>query len=85
MKHSKCKERKPKCIIIVLFFQDSYVLDYFYDLGTYMKVGPPVYFVTTSGFNFSNLNGQNKVCGGWGCNVDSLTQQLYFASQEPER
>ncbi|XP_054748920.2 NPC1-like intracellular cholesterol transporter 1 [Lytechinus pictus] len=65
--------------------KDSYVLDYLLTMGQYMKVGPPVYFVTTSGFNFSDINGQNKICGGAGCNADSLTQQIYYASLIKEK
>ncbi|XP_071957637.1 NPC intracellular cholesterol transporter 1-like [Antedon mediterranea] len=60
--------------------KDSYVLDYFDGLAKYLSVGPPVYFVTTSGYNFTSIDGQNQVCGGFGCAEDSLTQQIYFAS-----
>eukprot|EP00057_Strongylocentrotus_purpuratus_P023567 XP_011678041.1 PREDICTED: Niemann-Pick C1 protein-like [Strongylocentrotus purpuratus] len=65
--------------------KDSYVLDYLMTMGEYMKVGPPVYFVATSGFNYSNMQGQNKICGGAGCNADSLTQQIYYASLIKEK
>lgn len=71
--------------VMFLFSQDSYVLDYLMTMGEYMKVGPPVYFVATSGFNYSSMQGQNKICGGSGCNADSLTQQIYYASLIKEK
>lgn len=60
--------------------QDSYCIDYFGALARYMKVGPPVYFVTTEGYDFSELEDQNYVCGGAGCEENSLSQQIYYAS-----
>ncbi|XP_072168753.1 NPC intracellular cholesterol transporter 1-like [Diadema setosum] len=65
--------------------KDSYVLDYLLTMGQYMKVGPPVYFVTTEGYYFPSQEGQNRVCGGAGCNSDSLTQQIYYASLISEK
>ncbi|XP_070544727.1 NPC intracellular cholesterol transporter 1-like isoform X2 [Ptychodera flava] len=64
--------------------RDSYVLDFFQDLGAYLSVGSPVYFVVAHGYNYSNIPDQNRICGGAGCNPDSLTQQIYFAAQDPE-
>ncbi|XP_033115391.1 NPC intracellular cholesterol transporter 1-like [Anneissia japonica] len=64
--------------------KDSYVIDYFNGLAKYLSVGPPVYFVTTDGYNYTSTKGQNKVCGGSGCDEDSLTQQIYFASKIKE-
>uniref|UniRef100_A0AAQ5ZM23 SSD domain-containing protein n=1 Tax=Amphiprion ocellaris TaxID=80972 RepID=A0AAQ5ZM23_AMPOC len=40
----------------------------------------PVYFVVEEGLNYSSPEGQNVVCGGVGCNNDSLVQQVYTAS-----
>ncbi|PIK50061.1 putative niemann-Pick C1 protein-like [Apostichopus japonicus] len=60
--------------------RDSYCIDYFGALGKYMKVGPPVYFVTTEGYDFSEIEKQNYVCGGAGCEEKSLSQQIYYAS-----
>uniref|UniRef100_A0A8C6V3J7 Niemann-Pick disease, type C1 n=1 Tax=Neogobius melanostomus TaxID=47308 RepID=A0A8C6V3J7_9GOBI len=59
---------------------DSYVLDYFKNLSEYLHTGAPVYFVIEDGHNYSSLEGQNAVCGGVGCNNDSLVQQVYAAS-----
>uniref|UniRef100_A0A8C7WFP4 Niemann-Pick disease, type C1 n=1 Tax=Oncorhynchus mykiss TaxID=8022 RepID=A0A8C7WFP4_ONCMY len=59
---------------------DSYVLDYFKNLSTYLHTGPPVYFVVEDGHDYLSLEGQNSVCGGVGCNNNSLIQQVYTAS-----
>uniref|UniRef100_A0A668AVG5 Niemann-Pick disease, type C1 n=1 Tax=Myripristis murdjan TaxID=586833 RepID=A0A668AVG5_9TELE len=59
---------------------DSYVLEYFKNMSTYLHTGPPVYFVVEDGLNYSSLEGQNAVCGGVGCNNNSLVQQVYSAS-----
>ncbi len=70
--------------LIVPSSQDSYLLKYFDALATDLRVGPPVYFVTTDGFDYTNTTAQNKVCGGSGCNDDSLTQQIFYAAQISE-
>ncbi|XP_013884708.1 NPC intracellular cholesterol transporter 1 [Austrofundulus limnaeus] len=59
---------------------DSYVLDYFKNLSEYLHTGAPVYFVVEDGLNYSSPEGQNVICGGVGCNNDSLVQQVYSAS-----
>ncbi|XP_017557987.1 NPC intracellular cholesterol transporter 1 [Pygocentrus nattereri] len=59
---------------------DSYVLDYFGNLTEYLHTGPPVYFVVREGHDYRTSYGQNQVCGGVGCNNDSLVQQVYTAS-----
>ncbi|RXG72798.1 Niemann-Pick C1 protein [Armadillidium vulgare] len=64
---------------------DSYVLKYFQYLEKYGSVGPPVYFVLKHGYNFSDIEMQNKICSHLGCNKDSLVIQLKLASQIPER
>uniref|UniRef100_A0A7N8XS69 Niemann-Pick disease, type C1 n=1 Tax=Mastacembelus armatus TaxID=205130 RepID=A0A7N8XS69_9TELE len=51
---------------------DSYVLDYFKNMSKYLHTGPPVYFVVEEGLNYSSPDGQNVVCGGVGCNNNSL-------------
>ncbi|XP_006903115.1 PREDICTED: niemann-Pick C1 protein [Elephantulus edwardii] len=60
---------------------DSYVIDYFKSLSQYLHAGPPVYFVLEEGHNYTSLEGQNMVCGGMGCNNDSLVQQLFNAAE----
>ncbi|KAM6089083.1 NPC intracellular cholesterol transporter 1 [Chlamydotis macqueenii] len=60
---------------------DSYVMDYFSQLSKYFHAGPPVYFVLEEGHNYTSLEGQNMVCGGTGCNNDSLVQQVFNAAE----
>ncbi|XP_060679902.1 NPC intracellular cholesterol transporter 1 [Hemiscyllium ocellatum] len=59
---------------------DSYVLHYFESMAEYLHAGPPVYFVIEKGHNYTSPEGQNTVCGGVGCNNDSLVQQIYNAA-----
>ncbi|XP_042300006.1 NPC intracellular cholesterol transporter 1-like, partial [Sceloporus undulatus] len=60
---------------------DSYVLDYFNSLSKCVHAGPPVYFVLEEGHNYTTLDGQNMVCGGMGCENNSLVQQLFNAAE----
>ncbi|XP_043263992.1 NPC intracellular cholesterol transporter 1 homolog 1b-like [Colletes gigas] len=62
---------------------DSYVLKYFQFMNDLLSMGPPVYFVLTPGLNYSEKNVQNIICGGQGCNSDSLYTQIYSASKQP--
>lgn len=45
-----------------------------------LSMGPPVYFVLTEGLNYSRRGVQNVICGGQGCNPDSLYTQIYSAA-----
>lgn len=63
--------------------QDSYLLQYFTDLNQYLAVGVPTYFVTTGGYNFSSPNGTNGICSSAGCDPDSLTHTIQYATQFP--
>ncbi|XP_064228071.1 NPC1-like intracellular cholesterol transporter 1 isoform X1 [Aotus nancymaae] len=65
--------------------KDSYLLDYFLFLNRYFEVGAPVYFVTTSGYNFSSEAGMNAICSSAGCNNFSLTQKIQYATEFPEQ
>lgn len=47
-----------------------------------LSMGPPVYFVLTEGLNYSKREVQNIICGGQGCNTDSLYTQIYSAAKE---
>ncbi|XP_060099886.1 NPC intracellular cholesterol transporter 1 [Heteronotia binoei] len=60
---------------------DSYMMDYFNSLSKYLHAGPPVYFVLEEGHDYTTLDGQNMVCGGMGCNNNSLVQQIFDAAQ----
>ena len=64
---------------------DSHVLKYFTHLKSYLSVGPPVYFVlnnTNYQLDFTNSTTQNKICGGQGCNPDSLQSQIKLWSKK---
>ncbi|XP_076547894.1 NPC intracellular cholesterol transporter 1 homolog 1b [Osmia lignaria lignaria] len=63
--------------------EDSYVLKYFQFMEDLLSMGPPVYFVLTPGLNFSRKEVQNVICGGQGCNTDSLYTQIYSAARQP--
>ncbi|PSN32731.1 hypothetical protein C0J52_20415 [Blattella germanica] len=65
--------------------EDSYVLTYFQYMKDLLSMGPPVYFVLKAGLNFTDTNVQNAVCGGQGCNPDSMSTTLYSASLYKER
>ncbi|KAL1790409.1 Niemann-Pick C1 1 [Sigmodon hispidus] len=65
--------------------KDSYLIDYFDFLNRYFEVGPPVYFVTTSGYNFSSEAGMNAICSSAGCDSFSLTQKIQYATEFPEQ
>ncbi|KAM6156387.1 NPC1-like intracellular cholesterol transporter 1 [Erethizon dorsatum] len=65
--------------------KDSYLLDYFLFLNRYFEVGPPVYFVTTSGYNFSSEAGMNAICSSAGCDPFSLTQKIQYATEFPDQ
>ncbi|XP_066210371.1 NPC1-like intracellular cholesterol transporter 1 [Saccopteryx leptura] len=65
--------------------KDSYLLDYFLFLNRYFKVGAPVYFVTTGGYNFSSKVGMNNICSSAGCEDYSLTQKIQYAAAFPEQ
>lgn len=56
------------------------MLDYFRNMSEYLHTGAPVYFVVEEGLNYSSTKDQNVVCGGVGCNNNSLVQLVYEAS-----
>jgi len=47
-----------------------------------LSMGPPVYFVLTEGLNYSQREVQNVICGGQGCNADSLYTHIYSAAKQ---
>jgi Niemann-Pick C1 protein len=67
--------------------QDSYLIDYFDELATYGRAGPPVYFIVKNGFNYTDVKSQDLLCSidaePGGCRVDSLDNRFYMATQVP--
>lgn len=59
---------------------DSYVYHYLQALASYIRMGPPVYFVVKGGLNYTNPNHQNVICGGQLCHKDSLNMQIFLAT-----
>lgn len=57
------------------------MIDYFKSLGQYLHSGPPLYFVLEEGHDYTTRKGQNMVCGGMGCDSDSLVQQIFNAAE----
>lgn len=47
-----------------------------------LSMGPPIYFVLTKGLDYSKTKVQNIICGGQGCNTDSLYTQIYSAAKQ---
>jgi Niemann-Pick C1 protein len=64
--------------------EDSYVLVYFQYMKDILSMGPPVYFVVKAGMNYSDWDAQNLICGGQGCNPDSMSTYLFRAHLAPE-
>ncbi|XP_071451565.1 NPC intracellular cholesterol transporter 1 homolog 1b-like [Hetaerina americana] len=62
--------------------EDSFVLKYFLFMKDLLAIGPPVYFVVTSGLNYSNFGVQNMICGGQNCDLQSLSAQINQASRQ---
>ena len=59
---------------------DSYVLNYFEAQINSLGVGPPVYFVVKSDFDYAH--NQIKVCSAVGCNTDSIGGLLNEVSKK---
>lgn len=55
-------------------------------LSNYLAVGAPVYFVVRENdMDYSSQAVQRKLCGGLGCDTDSLVTQVYLASKSKNR
>ena len=62
---------------------DSYQIQYFEALQKHLAVGPPVYFVVKSGYNYTNVDLMRKICGGPTCESNSLQSIISAASAFP--
>ena len=62
------------------------MITYFKMQSSTLHVGPPVYFVLNNpSYPYEEREWQNKICGGAGCDKDSLTQIAYNAYRRPEQ
>lgn len=49
-----------------------------------LSMGPPVYFVLSTKLSLNEIPNQNLLCGGQGCNTDSVVTKLYMASSNSD-
>ncbi|KAJ4891157.1 Patched family protein [Raphanus sativus] len=64
--------------------QDSYLQDYFNNIETYLRIGPPLYFVLKN-YNYSSESSQtNQLCSINKCDSNSLMNEIAKASLTPE-
>lgn len=65
---------------------DSYMMQYFDFYNKYFVVGPNQYFVITEGFNYTDVNGtQRLLCTFLDCSIESLPSALGAMAKIPER
>lgn len=53
-------------------------------MGDILTMGAPVYWILGPGLSLNDVKQQNLVCGGPGCNNDSVVTKLYIASNYPD-
>ncbi|WOL10757.1 Niemann-Pick C1 protein-like [Canna indica] len=78
-----CTRIQPGLEQQIVLPRDSYLQSYFDDLATYLRVGPPLYFVLKN-FNYSSNSGDtNQICSINQCNSNSLLNEIAKASLTP--
>uniref|UniRef100_A0A8C3YD10 NPC1 like intracellular cholesterol transporter 1 n=1 Tax=Catagonus wagneri TaxID=51154 RepID=A0A8C3YD10_9CETA len=70
--------------LLLRFFRKLYAPFLLHWFTRVVVVGPPVYFVTTGGYNFTSEEGMNAICSSSGCNNFSLTQKIQYATDFPD-
>lgn len=50
-------------------------------MNSYLHIGPPVYFVIKDGYDYTNEDGQNKICTGADCGEKSFGTIITIASR----
>ncbi|KAL0740960.1 hypothetical protein Bca4012_082473 [Brassica carinata] len=64
--------------------QDSYLQGYFNNISTYLRIGPPLYFVVKN-YNYSSESRHtNQLCSINKCDSNSLLNEIAKASLTPE-
>ncbi|QDZ19863.1 SSD domain-containing protein [Chloropicon primus] len=63
--------------------RDSYLQDYFGDIATQLRVGPPVYFVQKHMNVQPDSDDVNKTCATAGCMSNSMLNQIQNAAEIP--
>lgn len=70
----------------VLMPDDSYMAKYFNNYQKYFEVGPPVFFMISDGFDYTDLSSQNRLCAFEDCDVDSINKIFkYHASNNSHK
>jgi Niemann-Pick C1 protein len=64
--------------------EDSYMINYFNFYQKYFVVGPPVYFMITDGYNYTDYHSQNALCSLSDCDKDSLPSLLGYMAENPD-
>ncbi|XP_018477401.1 uncharacterized protein LOC108848510 [Raphanus sativus] len=68
----------------VVLPQDSYLQGYFNNISTYLRIGPPLYFVLKN-YNYSSESRHtNQICSINKCDSNSLLNEIAKASLTPE-
>eukprot|EP00850_Spirogloea_muscicola_P012084 SM000077S21558 [mRNA] locus=s77:255081:266054:+ [translate_table: standard] len=63
--------------------RDSYLQGYFSNITSYLRVGPPLFFVVKN-FNYSETSRHtNNICSIGGCEPDSLLNEVSRAAMSP--
>lgn len=70
------------CVQLLRLFIFTFFSNFYQYMDDLLSMGPPVYFVVTSGLNYSKIEVQNAICGGPQCNTDSLYTQLFSAADQ---
>ncbi|XP_047325787.1 NPC intracellular cholesterol transporter 1-like isoform X2 [Impatiens glandulifera] len=79
-----CTRIEPGLEQSIVLPRDSYLQGYFSDLGEYLRVGPPLYFVVKD-YNYSSESSHtNKICSISQCDSNSLLNEISRASLNPE-
>ncbi|CAG0918441.1 unnamed protein product [Notodromas monacha] len=65
--------------------EDSYLIHYFHSMYENFYMGPPTYFVVKEGYPLLDEKAQDRICSTVGCNIDSLTEQIYAAQRVSNR
>lgn len=64
---------------------DSYVLTYYQDAFSYLKIGPPVYFIVMPGFRYENIDQRNLLCSQPSCSRNSMTTLINKFSKNSKK
>ena len=65
---------------------DSYLTKYFDSYQRYFEVGPPVFFMISDRYDYTESSAQNRLCGFEDCDVDSVNKIFkYHATNNSQK